>query len=266
MKRAGSSRPGGLPAGASTRAVLEQLAQVLISNGASPLQLSQQFARACRRAIPPPRPGRRAGLTSLDHSHVLSHWYRDPRFLDASGAPKALPLAGPGVSLKALVRRVFPRAEPEAVVANLAKLGAVSRSGTRYRPTGRYVSLSEQREEGLEWLLTVLRAVISTTAHNITCLPGERLLARSAVNPKFPTSALVDIHAQLLKGGAVFLRDVDAMMHREEQRSSREATTQLGVVLFAFEDPLTTGSSRKDPHGSRPPRTSPRGRQRRRAK
>jgi hypothetical protein len=126
--------------------------------------------------------------------------------------------------------------------------------------------LSEQREEGLEWLLTVLRAFISTTAHNITCLPGERLLARSAVNPKFPTSALADIHAQLLKGGAVFLRDVDAMMHREEQRSSREPTTQLGVVLFAFEDPLTTGSSHKDPHGSRPPRISPRGRQRRRAK
>src|SRR5205823_13485291 len=71
MKRAGSSRPGGLPAGASTRAVLERLAQVLISNGASPSQLSQQFARACRRAIPPPRPSRRAGLTSLDHSHVL---------------------------------------------------------------------------------------------------------------------------------------------------------------------------------------------------
>ena len=137
MKRAGSSRPGGSPAGASTRAVLERLAQVLISNGASP-----------------------------------SHWYRDPRFLDASGAPRALPLAGPGVSLRALVRRVFPRAEPDAVVANLAKLGAVSRSGTRYRPTGRYVSLSEQRDEGLEWLLTVLRAFISTTAHNITCLPG----------------------------------------------------------------------------------------------
>src|SRR5437016_8142335 len=194
MKRASSSRPVGLPAGASTRAVLERLAQVLISNGASPSQLSQQFSRACRRAIPPPRPSRRAGLTSLDHSHVLSHWYRDPRFLDASGAPRALPLAGPGVSLKALVRRVFPRAQPEAIVANLAKLGAVSRSGTRYRPTGRYVSLSEQREEGLEWLLTVLRAAISTTAHNITCLPGERLLARSAVNPKFPTSALATPH------------------------------------------------------------------------
>src|SRR2546421_5368102 len=116
MNRAGSSRLGGLPAGASTRAVLERLAQVLISNGALPSQLSQQFARACRRAIPPPRPSRRAGLTSLDHSHVLSHWYRDPRFLDASGAPKALPLAGPGVSLKALVRRVFPRAQPEAVL------------------------------------------------------------------------------------------------------------------------------------------------------
>jgi len=58
--------------------------------------------------------------------------------------------------------------------------------------------LSEQRESA-RWLLTVLRAVISTTAHNITCLPGERLLARSAVNPKFPTSALADIHAQLLR-------------------------------------------------------------------
>jgi hypothetical protein len=266
MKRTGSSRSGGLSAGASTREVLERLAQVLISNGASPSQLSQQFARACRRAIPPPRPSRRAGLTSLDHCHVISHWYRDPRFLDASGAPKALPLAGPGVSLTALVRRVFPRAEPEMVLASLAKLGAVSRSGTRYRPTGRYISLSEQREEGTEWLLMVLRAFISTTAHNMTCLPGERLLARSALNPKFPTSALADIHAQLLKGGAVFLRDVDAMMHREEQRSSREPTTQLGVVLFAFEDPLTTKDSHEDPHGSRPMRISTGGKQRRRAK
>src|SRR5207248_9055801 len=107
---------------------------------------------------------------------------------------------------------------------------------------------------------------ICAAAHMITRLPGDRLLARAAVNPKCPASALADIHAQLLKVGAVFLRDVDAMMHREEQRSSREPTTQLGVVLFAFEDPLTTGSSHKDPHGNRPPRISPRGRQRRRAK
>src|SRR2546421_8600819 len=129
MNRAGSSRLGGLPAGASTRAVVERPAQVLISNGAPPWQLSQQFARACRRAIPPPRPSRRAGLTSLDHSHVLSHWYRDPRFLDASGAPKALPLAGPGVSLKALVRRVFPRAQPEAGVGDPSQLRGGGRAG-----------------------------------------------------------------------------------------------------------------------------------------
>src|SRR2546421_5495425 len=141
MKRAGSSRPGGSPAGASTRAVLERLAQVLISNGASPSQLLQQFARACRRAIPPPRPSRRAGLTSLDHSHVLSHWYRDPRFLDASGAPKALPLAGPGVSLKALVRRVFPRADPEAGVGEPSQPRAGRRAGPPDPPPAGDVSL-----------------------------------------------------------------------------------------------------------------------------
>jgi len=94
--------------------------------------------------------------------------------------------------------------------------------------------LSEQREEGLEWLLTVLRAVISTTAHNITCLPGERLLRALGGESQVSHQRTRRHSCQLLKGGAVFLRDVDAMMHREEQRSRREPTTQLGVVLLCF--------------------------------
>jgi hypothetical protein len=150
-------------------------------------------------------------------------------------------MRGSGVSLGTLVKRVFPRANPAAVVTRLLKLGAVRKEGTRLVPTGRYVSFAEERKEGLDWLLTVLQALSSTVAHNITCLPKDRLFARSAFNPKFPASALPGFHLQLQTDGDQFLRDRDAAMHRQEVRRANEATTQLGIALFAFEKPLITG-------------------------
>jgi hypothetical protein len=161
-----------------------------------------------------------------------------------------LSVRGSGASLTTLIKRVFPRADPVAVVAHLVKLGAIRKEGSRYRPTGRYVSFAEDRQEGLDWLMTVLQAASSTVAHNITCLPKDRLFARSALNPNFPVSALGDFHSQLQTDGDQFLRDRDAAMHRQEVRGGDETATQLGLVVFAFEKPLITGNLAPNLKGS----------------
>jgi hypothetical protein len=59
---------------------------------------------------------------------------------------------------------------------------------------------------------------------------------------------LSGFHARLSKHSTAFLKAVDADMQRKEVRRSGEPTTQLGVVVFAFEDPLMTGETAR--HGT----------------
>jgi hypothetical protein len=226
-----------------TPEVLTRLARILVAGGESPGTLEREFARICRRIRPNNRVRPRAAGSPLEYAHVLSHWYSNPEYLDSAGMPRPLSKSGRDPSLTSLIGKVLPQAKPSAVISSLRRLGAVRRVNHQYRPTGHYVYFGQQREDAAAWLLTVLAGVLSSVEHNAYSRARSRLLGRAAINPYFPVRALPGFHARLLKHSNAFLKAADADMQRKELLRHAAPTTQLGVAVFAFEDPLVTGEA-----------------------
>jgi hypothetical protein len=241
-----------------TPEVLERIARLLVGGGESPETLSRRFAAACHRVRPHRNLRRRTAAAPLEYAHVISRWYSDPEYLDSSGVPRPLPLSGRRLSLTSLVAKALPRAKASEVASTLERLGAVRQENRRYRPTERYVYFGQQQEDTVAWLLTVLPGVLSSVEHNAYTRASSRLLGRAAINPYFPVRDLPRFHVRLSKHSIAFLKAVDGDMQRKELRRRTEPTTQLGVVVIAYEDPLVTGQTLRQntsasKKGPRPP-------------
>jgi len=258
MRRASAERTSGRPRSLQlphTREILGQLARILVTAGELPEALAGTFASICRRTKPPRALKALASASHLDHAHVISHWYSNPEYLDGEGKPRALAFDAGTPSLKALIARVLPHADPKSVLASLVKLGAVRGSSGRYRPAGYFVSFGQERREAIFWLVTALRGVLHTIDHNVGAPPEFRILARAAINPRYPSRGLPEFHERLRTYAGEFLKNVDGEMQRNEASTSLEPTTELGVVVFAFEDPLMTGQGKANRPARRRRRT-----------
>lgn len=235
-----------------SRELLLLMARVLTLTGHSPKGLARQFQSICRRLKEPKHPWDPLSLHAVwDLPHVMARWHSDPQYLDSRGAPLALPLQGPGPSVTSLVGRVLPHGDPEAVLGALRQVNAIRRQGGRYRPVGRQLTLKHQRV--ISWLhgLTLLLGLLRTVEHNIAHPDGETLLERAAVNPRFPIRYLPEMHRRFKDRAGTFLWQTDGDMRKRERPSDPADTVRLGVGIFAFEDPLTTGRAGRSPRPSR---------------
>lgn len=228
------------------RELLALMARVLTLTGHSPKDLARQFHFVCRRLEEPKHPWDPSSLYFVwDLPHVMAHWHSDPQYLDSRGAPLALPLKGPGPSVTSLVARALPHGEPDAVIEALRQVKGIRRHGARYRPAGRQLAAQHQRVMG--WLhgLTALLGLLRTVEHNIAHPNGDTLLERAAVNPRFPLRYLPEIHRRFKDRATTFLWQIDGEMRKRERPSDPAEGVRLGVGIFAFEDPLTTGRTHR---------------------
>lgn len=226
-----------------SRELLTLMARVLILTGHSPRGLAGQFRSICRTLKEPKQPWDPKNLDFVaDLAHVIARWHSDPQYLDNRGAPLALPLAGTGPSVTALIERVLPEGDPEAVIKGLRQVKGIRREGARYRPTGRQIAYQHERVIG--WLhgLTMLVGLLRTVEHNIAHPEGETLLERAAINPRFPVRYLPEMHRRFKDRAGTFIWQIDGEMRKRERPSDTSSDgVRLGLGIFAFEDPLTTG-------------------------
>jgi hypothetical protein len=218
------------------------MARVLTLTGHSPGRLASQFHSICRGLKEPKHPWDPVSLQFVwDLPHVMARWHSDPQYLDSRGSPLSLPLKGTGPSVTSLIQRVLPHADTEAVVKALRQVDGIRRRGGRYRPTGRQLALQHQRVIG--WLhgLTLLHGLLRTVEHNIAHPEGATLLERAAINPRFPVRYLPEMHQRFKDRATTFLWQTDGEMRKRERPSDPGDAVRLGVGIFAFEDPLTTG-------------------------
>jgi hypothetical protein len=245
---------------------LEHLARILVDAGHSPKKMAREFREICQTLAEPERNWDPAELNYLaDLPHVIACWQDDPQFLDAKGAPLRLPVRSKGPCLESLIARALPHEEPGAVIESLLRARGIRRRKGLYLPTGRQLLYRPQsaRIHGLMSLLGMLR----TIEHNVSSAGSQaRLIERTAVNPRFPVRALPMFHSWLKGFASKFLWDADGNMRRREWESLSGPTVRVGVGVFAFEDPVTTGRavSRKAPSPQarrrRRTRSTPRGR------
>lgn len=227
-----------------SRELLTLMARVLTLTGHSPKKLATQFQSICRKLKEPKHPWDPSTLAFIwDLPDVIAHWHADPQYLDSRGAPLALPLTGSGPSLTSLIERVLPESDSETVIESLRQVKAIRRQGGRYRPTGRQLAYQHQRVVG--WLhgLTALLGLLRTVEHNIAHPEGPTLLERAAMTPRFPVRYLPEMHQRFKDRAATFLWQFDGEMRQRERPSDRANVVRLGIGIFAFEDPLITGTS-----------------------
>jgi hypothetical protein len=246
-----------------SREILERLARILQQTGHSPKALAKEFQEICRQLEEPTQrwdPSSR--LLVADLAHVTAHWYADPDYFDARGAPKALPRGGKAPSLSALIEKVLPGREPDAIIDSLAEVHAISRHGALYRPTGKSLTYSRHRLSarlhGLSALLAMLRTLERNTSHPI----GSRLFERAAINPRFPVRALPATYRRLKSRADNFLCLTDDDMRQTELPKESKDTTRLWVGVYFSEDPPATGAGAQGRVRKSPRRASSRGRMR----
>jgi hypothetical protein len=221
--------------------ILKNLANMLMMSGYNGEDLAKEFASICRRlsARRSTRSGKRS--SKIDHMHVISHWYRDPDYLDSVGKPRKLVFAGAQPSLTRLIARVLPDTLPRGVLDSLLQLGAVRQTGRRYEPTGTHVNFDGDRAHWAYWNMKALHSVLQNMVHNLSNAEGRRYLAMAAINPRFPVSELPAFHARISRRALRLLNDIDASMQRLEVSGRRDRTTEAGVFVFSFENPTRSG-------------------------
>jgi len=235
------------------REFLERLARILVHSGYSPRELPRVFQRICEQLKEPRRQwDSRERYYLADLSHVIAHWHADPRYLDSSGAPLALPLKDKGPSLLSLIERALPNVDPAAAAQSLMRLKAVYRRKGRYIPNDRHFLLS--RESGFVHGLTVLLGMLRTVERNLSGPRGSAILQRCAFNPSFPVRALPTFHAHAKAVAGEFLWGIDGDMRRVQEADPGGPRTRLGVGVFVFEEPFRALARRSAHKQSRTPK------------
>lgn len=235
------------------RAFLEPLARILNVSGCHPRDLQREFVSICRELPNPKRswePMRSSHVADL--SHVLARWHADEQYVDPEGRPVPLPLAGPEPSLRGLVSRVLPGMDAAQAIQWLTELKGIRREGRRYFPTDKYLAFNRLPVAAWAHGLAAVLGMLRTVEHNVSAPPERRLLERMAINPRFPVRALPQFHRELKRQAGEIVWRFDSDMRREEARRKGEPVTRLCIGLYAFEDPVVTGSG---PKPNRPRRT-----------
>jgi Family of unknown function (DUF6502) len=175
---------------------LNHLARILVRSGHSPKDLARDFRAICRTLPEPTRLWDPARLhVPADFGQVISLWYSDPQYLDASGVPRGLTLKGRGISLESLISRALPGHEPNTVTRTLVEMRSIRPRNGLYFPTSRYVALRQDTARIRS--LGVLMGILRTVERNVTGGKSAALLERAASHPNFPVRALPAFHQRL---------------------------------------------------------------------
>jgi hypothetical protein len=226
----------------NSREFLEPLAQILVRTGHPPQRLAQEFQEICSRLSEPPQAWNPAYLNFLTAlPGVIARWHTDEQFLDSKGQPLPLPLKSESLSLASLIARVLPNEDPTVVVDSLIRFQGIRREGEYYLPTDRQLRFTE--ENAWVYALRALLGMLRTIKYNVTGAgPHDTIQERVAVSLHFPVPALAAFHRWLKKHAKEFLWGVYRNMLRHESQCKSGPTTRLSVAVFAFEDPMVTGT------------------------
>ena len=239
--------------------VLDRTADILVAMGHSPSALAKRFAQTCRRMDNSGdryEPELAPYVTQL--GQILAHWYGDPEYLNARGAPIRLPLRG-SRSLTTLITRVMPGKDVKGVIKALIATRTVSQRGAYFRLMRRFVSTAEVSPLAHAQSLTSIRGLLHTVQHNLACSnPDRRLLERKAANLYVPVRLLPSLHQYFKREASALLERLDLMLSECEVPPGREPTTSVHFVTFAHEDPCVTCLEPANGKRARARRRSPR--------
>jgi hypothetical protein len=173
-------------------------------------------------------------------ARVLTAWARDPEFLDASSAPKALEAVGEQ-SFATLARRYSGDMPTRAVLDELLRVGAVrQRDDGLIEPTASGYIPSRSETDKVRILGTDVADLIATIGHNIEHGTADPRFQRKVMYDSIPVSALPDfrrfsaVHSQaMLEKFDRWLAARDTDIPDDEHGAAR-----VGIGIYYFEEAL----------------------------
>ena len=219
------------------RNVIINLGRVALGCGYSADQLTA-IARTHWHELPvkPPRSDVAEMAAFRDAPHVLTHWFREPQYLDADGLPLPLAMSGRGPTIEALVKRVNPDLDTARVVRHLLRYGGLRRRGKKWQPIAPRITYRGDPLAIHRHALLVLDGMLQTVAHNVKSRGKDPGWYESvAENASFPAAEAEAFNRRVIRTGRQFLQNLDGEMKRREVAGIvKRRTHRVGVGVYFF--------------------------------
>jgi hypothetical protein len=173
-------------------------------------------------------------------SELTQYWCTESEFLDDNGRPRILPMKGKKGSFSALVRGTGTFKTASGGLEALVRHGAAESDGKVVKLLSRTVIANSATPEARAraWMSSV--AHLNTLIFNFADRPkAEKKPERTAVNLRFPVSAIPALRDTAEAHGEAFLVFLDQYMKEHEDRAAErgEPTQGVGVGFWQFDLP-----------------------------
>ena len=174
-------------------------------------------------------------------ARVIGGWVNDPRFHDKTGNPAVLSAEGNGTSFAELVRLYSGDVPARAILDELVRVGAVTRTGDgRIRLLGRAYIPRTGEADKIGILGTDVADLMSTIDHNLTDRKEESMFQRKVSYDNLPVEAVVEIRKLSAKHGQELLELLNRGIAEHDRDVNPEAggtgRLRAGVGVYYFEE------------------------------
>jgi hypothetical protein len=171
---------------------------------------------------------------------LLTEWHQNPIYLDESGVPVSIKLRGRGKSFYSLAKNAAPQLDPNTLLAELKRVGAVIIDDKRFvHVRMRSLPVYKDDQLAIQHTLMSLHSFITTLRHNLDSDPSnnDQLFHRVAWNGGFDRKLIPTLKIKLKRQGQDFLESFDNWMMRKAKgrrtngRRTRKEPVFIGVYL-----------------------------------
>lgn len=174
-------------------------------------------------------------------TRILSGWFQDPDFTDASGEPLELPIEGAVPSFHSLLDRYSGDVPPTAMLKELKTVGAVAETTDgKLKVLSRTYIPAELDDASIRQWSVALHDLGHTISHNTNTDDGHTpRFERMAINPLVRADAAEAFRELVATRGQEFLEQMDNWLSEQESESDdrgSDTTKRLGVGIYFIED------------------------------
>jgi len=178
----------------------------------------------------------------LEYSRILTHWQNEPRYLDETGNPLLLKLAGRRPSFSSLVRESLSGGKAASVLDSLLayRLVARTRDGKIRMLETAFLPRGDQQAQFLAYTLSSLEGIVDTCYANLTTPDRARQigqLQRVVLAERFDMKHLAAYDRFLRESAEAFSVKHDAWLKRREVKDPTARGSRVGYVgvgIFGF--------------------------------
>jgi hypothetical protein len=178
---------------------------------------------------------------------VLSAWYSDEKFLDTTGSPAALAVAGDGLTFEELVKDYGGDVPPVALLKELERGRAVCIENEVVKPLTRFFEPSPMDEEYLSSSFFSISNLLTTIVHNsVANRVVDGFPERYVFSQKLDPARIEQFRQMVEESSFQYLTSLDDWLvghelafQNERQESIAEQSQEVGVGLYFFKSPNT---------------------------